>query len=771
MHPEPHPKTPTMTTHSKDIYHIDYETYSPEDIGEVGAFKYIAHPDAEILIMAIAKNDEQPVAWSVLDDNVDALMLLQEAVESGAEIWAHNAQFELAVSQQLFASTFGIPLPQVEQWHCTAALCRLAAIPSSLEKAGAFLGTTVQKDAEGDRLIKKFSCPQKPTKKDPRTRILASDDPEDFGKFVRYCLDDVRTEQAIYRQIKPIDQPNPGQRGYRADARMNLRGIPVNVDALRRASALIEEYEARLIPRFRAQTASADTVTLPITSQRKTPKVVSLEEGFNPTQTEMLKAWLKLRGFTGDNLQAETVEWWLNEGKDILTPQAFAALETFSQINYAAVKKIPAMLRMAMADGYVRGALMVYGAERTHRWTGKGIQPQNFARPSIKFTELAYWCICNGATIEEIEDLFGPLYQVLASCIRHFIQPHDGMVLQADYSAIEARVAPWLVNAEPKLEAFRRKEPIYENMGSKIFHVPVEEVDKDQRFLGKQAELGCTYNMGRPKFRGTCESYGFTPSAKMIADYKPRHKAFVKAAMDKVRNDMARKFEGKGIAIPTKFSNEDFIRRKTMANNKWTTLDPETEEEWSHFTYDDLADRAVTAWRADNPIIVKSWRELDVAAKSAIENPGETFTVGKLQFCMKDTLGYPCLFMKLPSGHFLCYPKAQVEPNTAKGWGTHIRFWGIIPNSGGNWGWCSTYGGKLLENATQACAGDIMREGMYSAETAGYLPFMLVHDELLAFQLPGQTHQELCRLLCTMPGWAKGLPLDAEGSTIPFYKK
>jgi len=760
-----------MTPTPSDIYHIDYETYSGADISDVGAFKYIEHPDSEILIMAIAKNDEEPVVWDALDRGIDAILMLHEAIESGAEIWAHNAQFEMAVSNQLIQNTFNFAPPATEQWHCTAALCRLAAIPMSLAGAGSFLNTHVQKDTEGDRLIKKFCCPQKPTKKDPRTRIYPKDDPEDFRRFVSYCVDDVRTEQAIYRQIKPIDQPNPGHKGYRADARMNLRGIPVNVDALKKATALIEEYEARLVPQFRAQTASADTITLPITSQRKAPKVVSLEEGFNPTQTEMLKAWLKQRGYTDDNLQAATVEWWLTEGKGLLTKQAYAVLTTFSQINFAAVKKIPAMLRMAMEDGYVRGALMVYGAERTHRWTGKGIQPQNFARPTIKFTELAYECICNGATIEEIEALFGPLYQVLASCIRHFIQPHDGMVLQADYSAIEARVAPWLVNAEAKLDMFRRKEPIYEMQAGRIFHKRYSDVDKDERFLGKQAELGCTYNMGRPKFRSTCESYGFTPSAKMIEDYKPRHKAFVKAAIDKVKNDMAKKFEAKGVAIPAKYNTDEFYQKRTMEANKWPTLDPQTEEEWSHFTFDDLADRAVTAWREANPTIVKSWRQLDVAAKSAIENPGETFTVGKLAFCMKETLGYPCLFMKLPSGHFLCYPRATVEQNTAKGWGTHIRFWGVVPNSGGTWGWCSTYGGKLLENATQATAGDVMREGMYAAESAGYQPFMLVHDEMLTLQLAGQTHEELCRLLCTMPGWAKGLPLDAEGSTIPFYKK
>jgi DNA polymerase I-like protein with 3'-5' exonuclease and polymerase domains len=85
---------------------------------------------------------------------------------------------------------------------------------------------------------------------------------------------------------------------------------------------------------------------------------------------------------------------------------------------------------------------------------------------------------------------------VLVSVLRHFIQPHEREVLQADYSSIEARVAPWLVGEQSTLDLFINNSPVYETMASQIFGIPVEDVTSEQRFIGKQATLGCSYQTG-----------------------------------------------------------------------------------------------------------------------------------------------------------------------------------------------------------------------------------------------------------------------------------
>lgn len=754
-------------------YHIDFETYSPEDLKNYGAFKYGEHPDTEILVAAISKDGCDPLVWSVMDPDPDALLMLQEAVESGRPIFAHNAQFEFAVAKYCWGKTFGFAPPALEQWRCTASLCRLAAIPDSLEKAAQFLGLNHQKDKEGRRLIQLFSVPQKPKEADPRTRIHWHEAPEDFKKFCEYCAQDVRVEELIHRKLQLLDNESPGHKGFHADLRMNDRGIPVNTRALSNANLLIAEYSDRLVPAFQEATSvPGGSVTLPVTTQRKAPKVVPLDDGFLPSQREMMMEFLKDRGYDADNLQEPTVAHWLENLGMLLTEEAYKALEIYSPIQSASIKKIPAMLDMSCRDGYVRGGLHVYGAIRTHRWAGRGIQPQNFARPTVGFTDLAYDMVNNGCSIADIEDNIGPLYAVLTSCVRHFIQPHNGNVLQADYSAIEARVAPWLCNAETTLEMFRRGDPVYEQMAVRIFNVALNEVAGEQRFVGKQAVLGCTYQMGPPKFRATCEKYGYTPSDEMVEAYKPRHKEFVNKMINRTKWKLEKQYERKGKDVPSSALTKEALQNRCMRENKWPTLHPSSLEEWREFTYDELAYRAVHTWREANSKIVETWRDLDRTAKQAINSPKTRLKCGRmeLQYLPEEYLGFPGLFIKLPSGHYLSYPRAEVVPNSDMG-GTHIRFWGVLPNSNGVWGWCHTYGGKLLENCTQAVAGDVMREGMYQAEAAGYNPFMLVHDEILCEQQPGQTHERLCELLCTMPTWAEGLPLAAEGGTIPYYKK
>ena len=707
-----------------DIYFLDFETYSEADLKAVGAFKYAEHPSTELLVMAIAKNDGPVEVWSDVNGGVEAISMLQEAIAYCGQIYAHNAQFEHAICRELLHDTFGIEPPTLDQWRCTAAMCRLAAIPSSLAGAGEFLDIETPKDKEGMRLIQKFSVPRRPTKHDPRTRIMPADDLEDFALFVDYCRQDVRAERALHHKLA-ADFPLKGWalESFQLDLSMNDRGFPVNLKALGHANTLMTEYLTMKVPEFRAQVANdGEILTLPITKQRKAPKDVDITDGFNPTQGELFKVWLVNEEWTPPDLTAPTVSEKLANPGD-LTERGQAALRTFSLISSAAVKKIPAMLNMASEDGYVRGALMVFGAERTHRWTGRGVQPQNFARPKIKFTALGYDMLCRGCSLQEIEDICGDFFDVLVSVIRHFIQPHEGNCLQADYSSIEARVAPWLVDEQATLDLFERGEPVYEIMAQKIFGGRVEDITSDQRFIGKQAVLGCTYNMGAAKFRGTCEGYGFSPSQEMVEEFKSRRKGKM-----------------------------------------------ESQEAWVDAAYDDLAQRAVMAWREANPITTASWKLLDAAAKNVINAPGSTQQVGKLLVQFKKVGGFWALVILLPSGHKLIYPRARIEPDGK--YGPEIEFWGIIPMTGGRWGWCRTHGGKLFENCSQATAGDVMRHGMKCADDAGYEAFMLVHDEILTLQ-DGlcQTHEELCDLLCQKADWMDGLPLAAEGGTLPYYKK
>jgi len=795
-------------------YHLDFETFSEADLNKQGGYRYANDTTTEVLVMSIARNDEAPLTWGVLDlfeENEAAVAMLAEAVTNGDPIYAHNAYFEAAICRYLLAKTFGVNPPKLRQWRCTAAMARRAAIPSALADTAAFLGLAQQKDTAGKALLRLFAKKRKPTKRDPRTRIAPADEPEKFRDLMGYCRTDVLTERAVHGKLAAFEMTGPVLDSFQFDLRMNERGVPVDVDALRRVDVLIDEYTDRLTTEF-----------------------VELA-GFRPTQRAKVLEWLRDRGYPFGDLQAASVDQLSDNGPDgwetryvewerekagqtwqeanpgqplpakfttpklqpvTMTPEGFRGLQLRANLSFAAVKKVPTMLAAACDDGRVRGTLLWSGAERTHRWAGKIIQPQNFRRPTFKGTEHAFQLLREGADIDTVEMLFGPFLEVVASCIRHFIKAPSAGLVQADFSSVEARGAPWLCGGHSKLQMFRDGEPIYETMASKIFGVSVDQVireakagDGEKRFIGKQAELGCTYNMGRPKFRGTCENWGYKPSPAMVEAFKPRFRRQLARMTADAESDQPwdefevrfPRFKWAMLRNSRKHGRTFTVMayRKSGARRKVADPHNPTTEEWADLTYDDLADRAVTAWRSDNPEIVAAWKSLDIAAKKAIQNPGRIFHgTDKLSFGVTTKPGFRALVMRLPSGHTLIYPKPRliwkggpdVEKDPNDWFNIGIQFWGKLPMKS-TWGWCDTYGGKLLENATQAICGDFMANGACNAWVAGYDIFMLVHDEAIAERHEGHTSEGLCKLLCDLPDWADGMPLEADGNLIPFYKK
>ena len=177
------------------------------------------------------------------------------------------------------------------------------------------------------------------------------------------------------------------------------------------------------------------------------------------------------------------------------------------------------------------------------------------------------------------------------------------------------------------------------------------------------------------------------------------------------------------------------------------------------------AEQIKTDWREANSGIVKFWRDVERAAISAVDNSGKIFNARGIRFRTLD--GY--LRCRLPSGRALAYYK----PTLAEG-----RF-GMrqVEFSGTNsvtrkWERQTTYGGKLVENVTQAVARDLLAEAMLRVESAGYEIVLSVHDELIA-EVPNSFGNvaEFSALMCELPKWAEGLPLTAEGFACERYRK
>ena len=173
--------------------------------------------------------------------------------------------------------------------------------------------------------------------------------------------------------------------------------------------------------------------------------------------------------------------------------------------------------------------------------------------------------------------------------------------------------------------------------------------------------------------------------------------------------------------------------------------------------------RIVTAWRKANSRIAGLWRAVETAARSAVLNPGEDFAAGVLVF---DRHG-AWLRCRLPSGRFLCYPSPMLNSDTGK-----LTYMGVDPYTK-QFKRLATYGGKLVENATQAVARDILARSMPRIERAGFAIVLTVHDEVLT-EAPASTDFSVARLASLMTEgepWSSGLPLAAAGFEADRYRK
>jgi|TARA_R110000868_G_scaffold99778_3_gene274511 DNA polymerase I-like protein with 3'-5' exonuclease and polymerase domains len=92
---------------------------------------------------------------------------------------------------------------------------------------------------------------------------------------------------------------------------------------------------------------------------------------------------------------------------------------------------------------------------------------------------------------------------------RSIVAPDGYTIVEADSSQIEARVLAWLAEQEDLVTAFTNKEDVYKQMASRIYGVDEEDVNKDQRFVGKTTILGAGYGMGAVRFKEQLKNFGF----------------------------------------------------------------------------------------------------------------------------------------------------------------------------------------------------------------------------------------------------------------------
>jgi DNA polymerase bacteriophage-type len=437
---------------------------------------------------------------------------------------------------------------------------------------------------------------------------------------------------------------------------------------------------------------------------------------------------IRLTGLDNPNSRNQLLKWLQEEEEDdtildltkknVPTLLANTDSETVHQVLMlrqelakTSVTKFSAMARAVCKDQRVRGLTQFYGANRTGRWAGRIVQVQNLPKNELRDLNLARDLV-KMREFDTLAMMFGTVPDTLSQLIRTaFIASPGATLLSIDFSAIEARVIAWLAWCMWRLDVFKTHGKIYEASAEQMFKLPAGSVDKKSpyRQKGKIAELALGYQGGV----GALTTMGAL------------NMGLTEAELDPIK----------------------------------------------------------VAWREANPEIVKLWYSVERAAKQAVTNKTSValeIAGHRSKLFFRYESGF--LTIQLPSGRKLFYIKPRIEnedlvrENSKTGGHYIVASVGSLTYEGQDqktkqWTRLATYGGKLVENITQAIARDCLRESMLALDEAGHEQLFTVHDEII-IETTNPTDLATAEAIMSRDlSWAPGLPLRADGFATPYYMK
>lgn len=483
---------------------IDLETYSDVNLKKAGLYRYVQSPAFEILLFAYSFDSAPTQVIDMAQGEKIPLEVIHALTDPQCLKHAYNAAFEW----YCLSKYMGAQLPP-SQWRDTMLHGLYAGYTAGLDATGRALGIPEdkQKLTTGKALIRYFCVPCKPTKANGgRTRNYPHHDPEKWALFKTYNGQDVVAEMEIERRLSVFPVPDFVQKQWETDLLINARGVAVDMDFCEGALELGETIRAQL-----------------------TDEAVQLSGLQNPNSVKQLARWLSAE--TGDDittLRKETIKELL--GRDN-ADHVQRMLEIRQELGKTSTKKYDAIEAAVCDDGRVRGLLQFYGANRTGRWAGRLVQVQNLPRTYTEPLEFARELV-KGRKLDALRTVYGSPNDTLSQLIRTaFVAAPGNVLIDADFSAIEARVISWLADEEWRLEVFRTHGKIYEASASQMFGVPLERIKKGNpeyslRQRGKVAELALGYQGGVPAMRQM-------DTGKLLADLSDEE---IKDIVDKWRN-------------------------------------------------------------------------------------------------------------------------------------------------------------------------------------------------------------------------------------------
>lgn len=687
---------------------LDLETYSAVPI-TYGTHAYAA--GAEIMLVAWALDDGPVSVWDATPQaNLPMPDALRDALcDQAVLIYAHNSHFDRTVMRHAGSVIERAAAENIPRWRDTMVKALCHGLPGALADLCDILQvpTDEAKDKAGRQLIMLFCKPRPAGSK--ITRATSKTHPAEWKRFVEYAGLDITAMRAIDRKLPEWNYRNAELALWHRDQAINDRGVAVDVELATAAVATVAAEQKTLAKRTQDLTAGD--------VQAATQRDV------------LLQHILTEYGVDLPDMQAATIERRVNDAD--LPPALRELLAIRLQASTSSTAKYTKLLRGANADGRLRGTLQYSGAQRTRRWAGRLFQPQNLPRPNLKqpVIDLGIEAFKTGCADLVTDNVMELASNAIRGCL---VAPKGRKLVVSDLANIEGRCAAWLAGEAWKLKAFREYDAgtgpdLYRLAYAKAFVMSPDEVDKDQRQVGKVMELMLQYEGGVGAFLTGAATYGID-----LDDLADR----AWSTLPSWARDEATEF----LEWSTKKHRNTFgLARETFI----------------------VCDALKRMWRAAHEFIALLWKELDGTAIRAVEWPGQTFRCG----AFKARRDGAWLRILLPSGNYLCYPSPEVKDG-------HLSYMGVNQYSR-KWSRLSTYGGKLFENACQSLARDVMAHNMPAIEAAGFDIVLTVHDEVIT-EAPDSaefTAERLGALLAANPPWAPDMPLAAGGFEAYRYRK
>ncbi|HAG2010263.1 TPA: DNA polymerase [Salmonella enterica] len=698
----------------------DLETYCEIPINN-GTHAYAE--GVEVMLFAWAIGDEPVSVWDLTAGEPIPSKLRKVIADPNTLLYFHNSHFDRTVLRHAMPEL----APDVTRWRDTMVQALAHSLPGALGALCEVLGVPQDKakDKEGKALIQLF-CKPRP-KNSKLRRATSKTHPEEWRRFVAYAGLDIEAMREVHKRLPKWNYQGTELALWHRDQRINDRGVCMDVQLAQAAIEAVDQEQKRLAKRTQVMTDGE----VQAATQRDA----------------LIKHIVESYGVDLPDMQRSTLE------RRIADPDLPSAVKELLHIRLQAsttsTSKYKSLMKGVSSDGRLRGTLQFCGASRTGRWAGRLFQPQNLPRPSLEQEQIDEGIEALKAGCADL--LFDNIMELTSSALRGCIMAPEGKKLViSDLSNIEGRKLAWLAGEQWKLDAFRdydtlildqngapiwdaavkdfkRRGPdLYKLAYARAFNISPDDVDKYQRQIGKVMELGLGFGGGVAAFLTFALVYGLNLDE------------LANAALPNIPRDVIREAKS--------WYDESVKRKSTYGLSERVFI---------------ACDSLKRLWRRAHPATCDFWYELERTVRTAIATPQKTLYCGYLKVRRDGAW----LRIQLPSGRALCYPSPSIEKGniTYQGVNSYSRKWQRL----------KTYGGKLVENVTQAAARDVLAGNMPLIEDAGYSIVLTVHDEVIteAPDTDDFNDKALSALLSTNPEWAPDIPLNAGGFEAYHYRK